>query len=124
MSSSNRRNPVQRYGGSAGSGEIGPQDRGTLPTGRGSVGASGGLETVATADRRDHEMKRCVPRVATLVHEILGTVVAHANLNELFAVRMGFTKVGAQSTLPVVYVLHVILRLGDGHVDAAIDPLR
>jgi hypothetical protein len=48
--------------------------------------------------------------MSALVHEILRTIVAHANLNQSLVARVRLAEVGAKPTLPFLDLFHRILR--------------
>src|SRR5688572_30157388 len=68
----------------------------------------GGLEAGAAADRRDHQMKRLVLRVAALLDEVFGRLMLASDLNQL-GHRVGgvmLAKMDAKSTLSVLDLKH------------------
>src|SRR4051812_14149063 len=70
----------------------------------------GRLEAVASADRRDLQMERRMTRVSALVDEILGSIMADPDLNQLLTIGMRLPEVGAEPALPVLDLLHCNLR--------------
>ena len=65
------------------------------------------LESIAPADRGDLQVQRCVPRVTTVIEQLLRSLGPSANGGDLVGLGMRLAEMGAQPALPVVKLLHV-----------------
>src|SRR5438045_2486329 len=65
-----------------------------------------GLEPVAAADGRDHQVQRGMFRVSTFVQHCFGRAVIHADLDEFLRLRVMFAEVLTETALTVVYLQH------------------
>jgi hypothetical protein len=72
-----------------------------------AAGRGGGLEALAAADRRDHQVQRGVPGVAAFLDQVLGRLAADPDLDKPgLLLGLVLAEVEAQTALAVVDLLH------------------